>query len=92
MPGVGGITLNGGRERDIQVIVDPDKLGAVGLTARDVQRALAAENVEIPGGDVIEGERTLQLRVSGRISDPRDFGLIPLATRDGKVIRVADVA
>ena len=92
LAGVGGITINGGRERDIQVIVDPDKLGAVGLTARDLQRALAAENVEIPGGDVVQGERTLQLRVSGRISDPRDFGLIPVATKGGKVIRVADVA
>ncbi|MBC8068124.1 MAG: efflux RND transporter permease subunit [Deltaproteobacteria bacterium] len=92
MAGVGGITISGGRERDIQVIVDPDKLGAIGLTARDVQRALAAENVEIPGGDVIQGERTLQLRVSGRIADPKEFGLIPLVTRDGKVIRVSDVA
>ncbi|MBC8071798.1 MAG: efflux RND transporter permease subunit, partial [Deltaproteobacteria bacterium] len=92
LAGVGGISISGGRERDIQVIVDPDKLGAIGLTARDVQRALAAENVEIPGGDVVQGERTLQLRVSGRIADPKEFGLIPLVTRDGKVIRVSDVA
>jgi HAE1 family hydrophobic/amphiphilic exporter-1 len=92
LPGVGGITISGGRERDIQIVVSPDKLGAVGLTARDVQRALAAENVEIPGGDVIQGERSLQLRVSGRISDPKEFGLIPLVNRGGKVIRVADVA
>ncbi len=92
LAGVGGIAINGGRERDIQIIVDPDKLGALGLTARDVQRALAAENVEIPGGDVIEGERTLQLRVSGRIADPAEFGLIPIVTRPGKVIRVADIA
>jgi HAE1 family hydrophobic/amphiphilic exporter-1 len=92
LAGVGGITISGGRERDIQVVIDPDRLGAVGLTARDVQRALVAENVEIPGGDVIQGERTLQLRVSGRITDPVEFGLIPLATRSGTVIRVADVA
>ncbi|HWB79750.1 MAG TPA: efflux RND transporter permease subunit, partial [Nannocystaceae bacterium] len=92
LTGVGGIAISGGRERDIQVIVDPEKLGAVGLTARDLQRALAAENVEIPGGDVIEGERTLQLRVSGRIAEPAEFGLIPIINRAGKVIRVSDVA
>lgn len=92
LAGVGGIAISGGRERDIQVVIDPDRLGAVGLTARDVQRALALENVEIPGGDVIQGERTLQLRVSGRITDPKEFGLIPLATRNGTVIRVGDVA
>jgi HAE1 family hydrophobic/amphiphilic exporter-1 len=90
--GVGGISLSGGRTREIQVVVDPPKLAAVGLTARDVQRALAAENVEIPGGNVDQGERTLQLRVAGRIRDADEFGLIPVAVRDGKVIRVDDVA
>ena len=90
--GVGGISLDGGREREIQVVIDPVRLAAVGLTARDVQRALASENVEIPGGYVEQGSRTLQLRVAGRIADPQDFALVPVAQRDGRVIRVGDVA
>lgn len=92
LPGVGGIIINGGRERQIQVTVDPERLSALGLTARDLQRALASENVEIPGGDVLQGERTLQLRVAGRIQKPAEFALIPLSVRDGHVIRVGDVA
>lgn len=92
LSGVGGISISGGRDREIQVIADPDRLSAVGLTARDLQRALAAENVEIPGGNVDQGGRTLQLRVAGRITEPKDFGLIPVAERGGHVIRVSDVA
>ena len=90
--GVGGISLSGSREREIQVVVDPRKLAGVDLTVRDVQRALAAENVEIPGGNVDQGERTLQLRVAGRIADPREFEAIPVALRGGTVIRIRDVA
>jgi HAE1 family hydrophobic/amphiphilic exporter-1 len=92
LDGVGGITINGARERQIHVIVDPVRLAAVGLTARDVQRALSTENVEVPGGSVEQGVQTLQLRVEGRIRDPRDFELVPIVERDGRVIRVGDVA
>ncbi|HEY8430957.1 MAG TPA: efflux RND transporter permease subunit [Sandaracinaceae bacterium] len=92
MEGVGGISISGGRDREIQVILDPPRLAALGLTARDVQRALATENVEIPGGNVEQGTRSLQLRVAGRIRDPRDFADVPIVERDGRVIRVGDVA
>ncbi len=92
MNGVGGITINGAREREIQVIVDPTQLAGFGLTARDIQVALARENVEIPGGNVEQGARTFQLRVAGRITNPADFAQIPIRELQGQVIRVGDVA
>ena len=92
LDGVSGVTVIGGEEREIEVRIDPARLTSYGLTARDVQRALATENVELPGGDVQEGARTLQLRVLGRVTDPATFGALPLATRDGRTIRIADVA
>lgn len=92
LAGVGGVSILGGADREISVRVDPAKLASFSLTARDVQRALASENVEVPGGDIKEGPRTLQLRVQGRISAPEDFRLIPIAERQGRMIRVSDVA
>jgi HAE1 family hydrophobic/amphiphilic exporter-1 len=92
LSGVGGITINGAREREIQIVTDPTRLAAVGLTARDVQTALARENVEVPGGNVEQGARTFQLRVAGRITTPAEFGLIPIREIGGRVVRVADVA
>lgn len=90
--GVGGIAILGGREREIQVDVDPSRLTALGLDIGAVQRALATENVEVPGGEVEQGARTMQLRVRGRIERPEDFALIPIGQRGGRVIRVGDVA
>lgn len=90
--GVGGVSILGATEREIRVTVDPGRLEAYGLSVMDVQRALATENIEIPGGDVERGVQTLQLRVQGRIRDPQQFALIPIATRQDRVIRVGDVA
>ncbi|MBZ0120792.1 MAG: efflux RND transporter permease subunit [Sandaracinaceae bacterium] len=90
--GVGGVTISGGRERELQVTVEPTALASFGLTARDVQRALATENVEMPGGDVQQGTRTVQLRVQGRVQSPEDLALLPIVERQDRVIRVGDVA
>lgn len=92
LSGVGGVSIAGGRERIVEVIANPAHLEAVGLTVSDLQAALAAENVEIPGGNIEEGSRSIQLRVAGRITDPEQFGQIPVTTRNDRVIRVADVA
>src|SRR6476660_202031 len=43
--GVGQVTIVGGRKRQIQVFIDPIKLRAVNLTAADVQRAIASQNL-----------------------------------------------
>lgn len=92
LDGIGGVSILGGQEREIQVVVNPSQLASLGLTPRDVQRALAMQNVEIPAGDVEQGSRTMQLRVQGRIAEPAEFALIPIMNRDGRVVRVGDVA
>src|SRR3970040_1208771 len=54
---VGAITPVGDRKREIQVLVDPHKLTAFGLSIQQVKDALLRQNVEIPGGRVTEGGR-----------------------------------
>jgi HAE1 family hydrophobic/amphiphilic exporter-1 len=92
LPGVGGVIISGGRGREVHVTVDPSRLASFGLTARDVQRALATENVEMPGGDVQQGARTVQLRIQGRVRTPEELGSIPIVERSDRVIRINDVA
>ncbi len=90
--GVGSVTILGGRERQIRVEVDPARLDAHGIAITDVGAAIARENLELPGGSVSQGERTFQVRVPGRVANADGFRDIPIATRDGYVVRVGDVA
>jgi HAE1 family hydrophobic/amphiphilic exporter-1 len=92
LDGVGGVSIIGGQERVIEIRLDTAQLAATGLTARDVQAALAVNNIEIPGGNVQEGARTMQLRVRGRLTSPEEFADLVVATRDERPIRIRDIA
>jgi len=90
--GVGQVQIIGGRLRQINVIADPARLAGLGLTAADVEQALATQNVQLPGGRVEQGLRELALRTYGRVTTPASFGEIVVATRNAYPVRVSDVA
>jgi HAE1 family hydrophobic/amphiphilic exporter-1 len=92
IPGVGSIQINGGINREIQVQLRRDRLKAAGLTAQDVQRALANENVQLPGGNVKEGLTDRYVRALGEYASVEEIGTTVIETRDGRPIRVRDVA
>ncbi|MEZ4409397.1 MAG: efflux RND transporter permease subunit [Polyangiales bacterium] len=89
--GVGGVTVLGGTARQVRITVDPQRLQGFGLTVVDVQRALATQNVEVPGGEVDQGDRSWSLRVQGRVQSIDELNNLVLATRGGLPIRVRDV-
>ncbi|HEY4103905.1 MAG TPA: efflux RND transporter permease subunit, partial [Polyangiaceae bacterium] len=81
--GVGQVTILGGRKRQINLWLDPLRLQASGLTAVDVERALATQNIAVPGGTIETGPERLALRVEGRVSSVAAIGRIVVReTRD----------
>ncbi len=90
--GVGGVTILGGRKREIHVTVDPMRLQSVGLTVLDVQHAIANENVEVPGGAVEQGPRTRELRVQGRAQSIAELADLAVAERGDRILHLSDVA
>jgi HAE1 family hydrophobic/amphiphilic exporter-1 len=54
--GVGQVIVTGGRERQVNIVLDADRLRAYNVTVTDVARALTAQNAEIPGGRMDQGE------------------------------------
>jgi HAE1 family hydrophobic/amphiphilic exporter-1 len=89
--GVGEISVNGGRAREIHIVVDLQKLNSYGLSLADVRDAVAAENIEIPGGIVEHGKGQMLLRTIGRIEATEEFNGIVIATKNGTPIRLSDV-
>ncbi|MBS1859051.1 MAG: efflux RND transporter permease subunit [Acidobacteria bacterium] len=89
--GVGQITIVGGANREIHVMVDPDRLRAYRLTVNDVFNALRSQNLELPGGNLKEGARELTVRTTGRVADAAQFNQITVANRNGYIVKVADI-
>ncbi len=89
--GVGQVNMVGGGTREIQLLLDPEKMQANGVTFTDVSNAVRQQNLEVPGGRVNQGGTELTLRTMGRISDPQQFGEIVVATRGSFAIKIKDI-
>ncbi len=89
--GVGQVKFVGERLRQIQVWLDGNKLQAYGLNVDQVRSALAAQNVEVPGGNIDQGRREISLRTLGRVERPKDFERIVIANTGGAPVRVSDI-
>jgi len=91
LPDVGAVNLNGDRKREIQLLLNADRLNAYGLTVDQVRTAVQRQNVEVPGGNFITGPAEVALRTMGRIADVTDFNRIVLTYKDGAAITFADI-
>ena len=90
--GVGQVMVIGGRQRQINITLDPARLQAHNVTVTDVSRALASQNAEIPGGRVEAGATQMTLRTRGRVQSVKEFGDVVVRERDGHPILLGDVA
>ncbi len=89
--GVGDVQIIGGRTREIEIWVDPDKLRAFNVTVAQVADSVRAQNMEVPGGRIDEGTRELTVRTMGRIVDPQDFNNLVVANRGTYAVKLSDV-
>jgi HAE1 family hydrophobic/amphiphilic exporter-1 len=89
--GVGEVTLIGGRKRQINVVLDPIRLRGAGVTVVDVQRAIASQNLSVPGGRLDSGPSELTVRVLGRVRDPAQIGDLVVRQEAAHSVRVRDV-
>jgi hydrophobe/amphiphile efflux-1 (HAE1) family protein len=89
--GVGEVQIVGGRKRQINVQLDPIRLRAAGVTVVDVQRAIASQNLTMPGGRVDTGPTELTVRIHGRVTDPAQIGDLVVRHEAEHSIRVRDV-
>jgi HAE1 family hydrophobic/amphiphilic exporter-1 len=89
--GVGQVLIVGGSKRAVNVYVDTQKLEAYGIPITQVKQALAAQNIELPGGRVDQGKRELVLRTMGRMESAEQFADIIVAKRGGSPIFLRDI-
>ncbi|HEX8475923.1 MAG TPA: efflux RND transporter permease subunit [Pyrinomonadaceae bacterium] len=89
--GVGEVVVFGGRQREIKVYVEPDRLRAFNLSVTEVTNALRQQNLELPGGRLDEGARTVTLRTLSRVTRVEDFNDIVVATRNGYAVKIRDI-
>lgn len=90
--GVASVTLVGGRQSEIAVLVHPDRLRAYGLAITDVAGIVGAENLSVPVGRITRERSEVSIRVVGEYASLREIQELPVFLPGGGRIRLADVA
>lgn len=90
VPGVARVNMYGGSEKDLRVIVDPDKMARYGLTVPSVLSALRGANNSISAGDITEGKRRYVVRTDSELRSPERVSAVVL--RSAKNISTGGIA
>jgi len=90
--GVANANVFGGREDEVQIVIDPRRLAARGVTIADLRGALRGRNVDTSGGDFWEGKRRYVVRTLGQFKDPQDVRDLVVARRGGAPVYLRDIA
>jgi len=90
--GVGSINVIGGRERQIQIEVDPDRLRSYGLAATDVVAAIQAQSLDVPGGRSAEAGRERIIKLTSRADSVDQIADLIIPAPTTAPVRIRDVA
>ena len=90
--GVGKVNAIGGRDRQINILMNPLALRAESVTPLDVMRALQTQNLVTPGGSLEAGPKSITLKIDGRVSSVEQIERLAIRASAGRILRIADVA
>lgn len=90
--GVAKVSIIGGREREIRVSVDANKLQGYGLNISQVQQIIAASNMDFPTGKLKTRQNNTTIRLSGKLKSVEELRNLTISSKNGIDIRLSDVA
>jgi HAE1 family hydrophobic/amphiphilic exporter-1 len=92
VPGVAQASVVGGQYPELTVEIRPEAMQAAGVGLQEVVQAVGAQNLAAPVGRLNSASSEQSIRLSGRLTDEAQFRDLVVANRNGRVVRLADVA
>jgi len=92
LEGAAAVRVRGGLEDEIQVRLDADRIATLGLRPADVVARLAAENVNLASGTLLEGDTEYLVRTLNEYRSPAEIARTILFRSGTSVVRLSDVA
>lgn len=93
IPGVARINMIGGREREIQVNLNEQRLASYNLTISDITQILISSNLDFPTGKIDNGEKQVLIRLAGKYQSVEEINdLVVEVFSDGSIVKMKDIA
>ncbi len=90
--GIASAETSGGLERQINVVIDNQKMRLYNLSISEISNRLNAENIQVPAGQLIEGNTVYSLRTMGELKSVEQIRNVVVASRNGQTLILKDVA
>ncbi|TLD69164.1 efflux RND transporter permease subunit [Phragmitibacter flavus] len=92
VPGISQVSIGGGAERQIQILVDTPRLAERGLSLTQLRDAIRARNIDLSAGDIDQGKRRYLIRTIGRFDNIEELNNLILSRSGDAITRLRDVA
>lgn len=92
VPGVAQVSILGGRDAEVHILVDPVKLQTYGLSMEQVRTVLEQDNLSRPGGTIRQGDTQYNVRAISRFTSLGQFGDAIVAASSAGTVRLRDIA
>lgn len=90
--GIAQVTVKGGQEEEIEILVDAMRLKSLGLSLQHIVEGLAQQNINLSGGRLQEGKTEYLVRTLNEFKTVEEIGASIITTPGGKQMRLSDVA
>ncbi len=90
--GVASAGITGGKEREIQINVDQERLVAYGLTLDTLANSIRQANLNLSAGSLDHGNKELLLKTVGEFKDIDEIRDLEILTAQGQKIALQDIA
>ena len=90
--GVGSVSLVGGTKREINLLLNPQAMEALGVSADQVVNAVRSENQSLPLGTVRSAQQERVVQIDARLRRPEDFGAVIVARKASGPVYLRQVA
>jgi hydrophobic/amphiphilic exporter-1 (mainly G- bacteria), HAE1 family len=93
LDGVSQVWLYGGKEREIQILIDPIKMRATDCSLEQIKKAILFSNWSMSGGHINIDQKEYLIRTSGYFNNINEMrGIVVNATKQGQIVHLSDVA
>jgi len=89
--GVASVNITGGYEDEIQIKVSQEKLNGYGISLSQIANVLRGENLNLPGGQILSGDRELLVRTTGEFKDVKEIEDLPISLPTGGIVFLRDL-
>ena len=92
IPGVSEVSVYGGADRQVQIVLDPRRLAERNLTVDQIRRAIRERNIDVSGGEIESGKRRYLLRTIGRFNNIDEIKDLIISRSGDALIRLRELA